>query len=67
MKKRARKIYRPLPVGAKVELIQTGATGVVVKHVKANLDDRPHKLTEKVKWDSYGSESYVRPGRLRLV
>lgn len=30
------------------------------------MDDFPSKKAHKVRWDSHGTESYVRPGRLRL-
>jgi hypothetical protein len=54
------------PVGARVVLIESGAAGVVAAHVRASIDDFPSKKAHKVCWDSHGTTSYVRPGRLRL-
>ena len=56
-----------IPIGTRVALIESGATGIVVKHMKARMDDRPHRMTEKVRWDSHGTESYVRPKQLRRI
>ena len=62
----ARPVHPLFPVGSRVVLIESGAAGRVAAHVKANLDDRPSKKAHKVRWDSHGTTSYVRPGRLRL-
>lgn len=46
--------------------MESGWTGVVVRHVAASLDDRPHKVVPVVKWDRNGVETKVRPNRVRV-
>lgn len=67
-KRYARKpIHKIFPVGSRVILIESGATGVVVRHVRASTDDRPATKAHKVRWDTSKTESYVRPGRLLQI
>ena len=53
-------------VGSAVISIESGWSGVVVRHVSASIDDRPHKMVPVVRWDKNGVETKMRPGRLKV-